>query len=281
MQIIQPSVKEIKQGEECFEDILKKIEVVGRVCYKSEDRIAPGSAEKFVNMLRSHSHGAMLEHGTIYMTVPGELHNTKEVQTLLHNKYTRVANDLESNTQYITTNYRVIVENDLENFMNKYIVYAPSQYHAIRRTLLMVCNRGVTHEFVRHRVFSFAQESQRYVNYQKDKFGNEIKVISPDVMSISEEKNPLAYAIWKLTCENAERAYMTLISNGATPQEARDVLPNATATQLVMTGFEDDWSGFFKLRCARDAHPQAQQVANMILEVFGENAKVFPQTLEP
>lgn len=217
---------------------------------------------------------AMLEHGTIYLTVPEyNLRDDEgkrlegEYQVLRMNKYTKFKyNDSDQNdmTAYITTNYRVIVENKLEGIMNKYIVYTPTKYHEKRRTFYMVCDRACSLEFVRHRVSSFSQESQRYVAYDKEKYGSEIKFIEP----LFFEKDTLPYAIWMKACSDAEVAYMSLRSNGATAQEARTVLPNSTATGLIMTQFESDWEHFFMLRCAKDAHPQAQEVANMIKEKF-------------
>ena len=121
-----------------------------------------------------------------------------------------------------------------------------------------------SHEYVRHRVSSFAQESQRYVAYDKEKYGSEIKFIEP----LFFEKDTLPYAVWMKSCSDAETAYMTLRSKGATAQEARTVLPNSTATGLIMTQFESDWTHFFYLRCAKDAHPQAQEVANMIRRIY-------------
>lgn len=264
MKIIKPEVKEIVQ-----EDLFKQIELCGRTCYKSEDRICEGSAEKFVNMLRNHAHGAMLEHGTVYLAIPDFNERDSEgkrleakVIHLLRNKYTKYKIG-ESGTTYVTTNYRVIVENDFEDLMNKYQTeYTPNFYR--RRTFRITCNRGVTHEFVRHRVFSFAMESQRYVNYFKDKFGKEIKVIKP----LYFEEGSDLYAVWKASCERDEEDYFKLIELGATPEKAREVLPNSCAAELIMTGFEEDWQHFFNLRCASDAHPQAQEVANMIKEVF-------------
>lgn len=220
-------------------------------------------------MLTEHAHGAMLEHGTVYLTIPtyndrdneGKILEAKII-FLLRNKYTKYKEVF--NNYYITTNYRVIVENGWIDLLNKYQSDC-TNFHYKRRTFKITCNRGVSHEFVRHRVFSFAQESQRYVNYSKDKFGKEIKVIKP--LYFNDEFS-LKYVHWKGACEDAERRYFTLLANNATPQEAREVLPNSTATELIMTGFESDWEHFFNLRCAKDAHPQAQEVANMIKEQF-------------
>lgn len=274
MRIVEPNVIELKQV-----DMFKHIEIVGRTCYKSEDRITEDSYIKFVNMLREHAHGAMLEHGTVYLRVPTTIVQNALIKAIdmpeshagklsyfisLGNRAYHTKYNVFNDTYYITTNYRVIIENDLEFIMDVYKSEC-TEYHYKRRTFKMTCNRGVSHEFVRHRVFSFAQESQRYVNYSKDKFGKEIKVIKP--LYFNDEFS-LKYLHWKGACEDAERRYFTLLANNATPQEAREVLPNATATELVMTGFESDWEHFFKLRCAKDAHPQAQEVANKIKELF-------------
>ena len=268
MKIIKPDAIELVQGVG-FHSMLQHIEYCGRTCYKSEDKITEDSCHRFVNMLREHAHGAMLEHGTVYLTnnvmdKPLNNYDPEHLLALTKNKYTKVFN--VNNFEYITTNYRVIIENDWEDLL--YLQTEPTEYHYKRRTFKITCNRGVSHEFVRHRVFSFAQESQRYVNYSKDKFGKEIKVIAPDVLSFNSYDDMGSYLVWRKACEDAEIAYFWLLENDATPQEARDVLPNATATELIMTGFESDWEHFFKLRCAKDAHPQAQEVANMIKEQF-------------
>ena len=274
MKIIKPSVEEFIQGAG-FEGMLKHIERCGRLCYKSEDRITEGSAEKFVNMLRSHAHGAMLEHGTVYLTVPvypSDIENDESIYSKFNtNPYSKVNltfdyYDTKRNIAYITTNYRVIVENGWEDIMQEFQSECTG-HHYKRRTFKITCNRGVSHEFVRHRVFSFAQESQRYVNYSKDKFGKEIKVIKP----LYFEENSDIYNVWKDSCYKSEASYFWLIEHKATPQEAREVLPNSTATELIMTGFESDWEHFFNLRCAKDAHPQAREVANMIRKIYFHN----------
>ena len=255
--------------------MLKHIEVCGRTCYKSEDRITEDSCHKFVNMLKSKKHCAMLEHGTVYLTIPKEdvmEWAIDDCSNELFEKYILFIRQLpyskcnkdEKEFYCVTTNYRVIVENNLEDLVEKYQSDC-TEHHYKRRTFKITCNRSTSHEFVRHRVFSFAQESQRYVNYSKDKFGKEIKVIKPLFFN---NENSLNYIHWKNSCEDSESRYFCLLNNEATPQEARDVLPNATATELIMTGFESDWEHFFDLRCARDAHPQAQEIANMIKEQF-------------
>lgn len=257
MRIINPTVEELKQ-----QDLFKHIELCGKTCYKSTDNIKEGSAEKFVEMIKRNKHGSVLEHGTIYLTVPfGDEYKEQNFFNLLNNKYTKHRED--DNNYYITTNYRVIVENDFYNLMDKYQT-EPTNKHEKRRTFKIVCNRGVSHEFVRHRVMSFSQESQRYVNYGKAKFGKNIKFIKPLYFGEASEE----YLLWKISCMDSEDIYMRLLSHGCTPQEAREVLPNSTATELVMTGFESDWKDFFALRCSKAAHPQAEEVANMIRSLF-------------
>lgn len=278
MKIIKPNAAELVQGVG-FHSMLQHIEFCGRTCYKSEDKITEDSCNKFVNMLREREHGAMLEHGTVYLTIPEAVVTDALLRSIdmpdslagklshfisLGNRSYHTKYRVIDNTYYVTTNYRAIIEGDLEFLIDKYRTEC-REHHYKRRTFKITCNRGVSHEFVRHRVFSFAQESQRYVNYSKEKFGKEIKVIKP--LYFNDEFS-LKYLHWKGACEDAERRYFTLLANNATPQEAREVLPNACATELIMTGFESDWEHFFILRCAKDAHPQAQEVANMIKSQF-------------
>lgn len=131
-------------------------------------------------------------------------------------------------------------------------------------TMKFVCDRGVSHEIVRHRVASFAQESTRYCNYGQDKFGNEITVIRP---SWCEEGSDV-YETWANGCDRAESTYFDLLLDGATPQEARSVLPNSLKTEVIVTMNMRDWGHFFDLRCAPSAHPDMQEVAKMALELF-------------
>lgn len=130
-------------------------------------------------------------------------------------------------------------------------------------TVKFICDRGVSHEIVRHRVASFAQESTRYCNYSGDKYGQEITVIEPSWCNDSG-----AYKIWKDGCERAENAYFDLLISGCTPQEARSVLPNSLKTEVIVTMNLDGWNHFFGLRCAPDAHPDIQVVAKMARDEF-------------
>jgi thymidylate synthase (FAD) len=278
MKLIESSVQIIEE-----KDPYKIIELAGRTCYKSEDKITEDSAKEFVDRMIKLGHGAMLEHGTIYLKIRETVNGNIPPAMLYwrdcaNRKYSKVYTQLESDSPYsanykvlyVTTNLRVLVENnridDLEYQCE------PTEYHEKRITAKFICDRGVSHEFVRHRVFSFAQESTRYCNYSKDKFGNELTFIKP---SWSYFKN-ISYKdagyfdgdVFESSLKKAESCYFKLIEKGWKPQQARQVLPNAIKTELVMTGFESDWEGFFKLRCSGAAHPDAQKLANELKDLL-------------
>ena len=130
----------------------------------------------------------------------------------------------------------------------------------------IVCDRGVSHEIVRHRLASYCQESTRYCNYSQDKFGNEITVVKP----VFFEENTTPYIVWRCACFNAEEAYFDLLSKGCTPQEARAVLPNSLKTELFMTANIREWRHFLKLRTSERAHPQMREIALMLLYMVQE-----------
>lgn len=144
-------------------------------------------------------------------------------------------------------------------------------------TAHIVCDRGVTHEIVRHRIGSYSQESTRYCNYAADKHGSEIQVIDPasafgwDVMGKDREK----YVAWSRSCLAAESAYMKMLEEGASPQEARDVLPNSLKTEIWVTYNLREWLHFFELRCALAAHPQMREVACMLLKEMHDNIPII------
>ena len=139
----------------------------------------------------------------------------------------------------------------------------------------MVCDRGVTHEIVRHRVASYSQESTRYCNYQKDKFGNELTFIKPVFWSEDSEE----YAVWKHMMQQCEEQYMHLIRLGASPQEARSILPNSLKTEIVVTMNLRELRHFFRLRTAGAAHPQMREIACMVLEEFRRQIPVVFEEL--
>lgn len=172
------------------EAVLKHIEACGRVCYKSEDRITDGSAEKFIAAIIKRGHESVLEHYSF--------------------------------------------------------------------TVKFICDRGVSHEIVRHRIASYSQESTRYCNYSK---GGEITVIAPTFFLSNEGM----WDLWCDSCREAESTYNALIECGRTPQEARAVLPNSLKTELVMTANLREWRHFLKLRISPAAHPQIREVAMILL----------------
>ncbi len=131
-------------------------------------------------------------------------------------------------------------------------------------TVRVICDRGVTHEIVRHRLGSYSQESTRYCNYSKDKFGSEITVIKP----LFWEEGGREYEEWKTACENAEKSYFKLLEIGATPEKARSILPNSLKTEIVITYNLREWRHFFNLRTSPKAHPQMREVAAVILDEF-------------
>ena len=148
-----------------------------------------------------------------------------------------------------------------------------------------VCDRGVTHEIVRHRLFSFAQESTRYCDYSKGKFGNELTFIDPCYWNQkSNEFNVLIsqkYGIWEEQMKSAEQSYLRLIEVGAKAQEARAVLPNSLKTEIVVMGNFREWRHFFELRTAPTAHPQMQEVAKVALELARKHVPlIFDNTGE-
>jgi thymidylate synthase (FAD) len=139
----------------------------------------------------------------------------------------------------------------------------------------IICDRGVTHEIVRHRMASYAQESTRYCNYSKDKFSSQICFIEPCFWDVNTEDGRKKYEIWKSVMEFTEKKYMELIESGATPQEARSILPNSLKAELVMTMNLREWRHFFKLRVSHASHPQMREIAVPLLEKFKELLPVF------
>ena len=278
MRIIKPSF-EIWDQEGGLEGIYKQIERAGRVCYKSEDKITENSAKEFVDRMIKSGHGAMLEHGTVYLKIPfgkmldnGEFENEALAYWFVDNPYSWVKTGGvgAEDCWYVTSNYRIIIEKDLLHTLQ--YLCEPTEFHEKRITVHFVCDRGVSHEFVRHRVFSFAQESTRYCNYSKDKFGNEVTFIEPCWTHLKTGNyngvDNFDGDYFEHILREAEFYYFKLLENGWTPQQARAVLPNSLKTELVMTGFTKDWEHFFKLRDAGSAHPQARELAQPLHEEF-------------
>jgi thymidylate synthase (FAD) len=201
-------MKVIKPGYEILDEIdgyaiLRRIEKIGRVCYKSEEKITEKSSERFVGNIIKNGHESVIEHEKI--------------------------------------------------------------------TVRIICDRGVSHEIVRHRIASFSQESTRYCNYNNDKFGKELTVIKP----VFWEEGSEEYKIWFDTLQNIENNYNKMIEMGAKPQEARSILPNSLKTEIVVSMNLREWRHFFRLRTSPNAHPQMREVACALLDEFKEKIPVI------
>lgn len=331
MKVIKPYHEHMsKQGLTPYQFIEK----IGRICYKSEDKITEDSAVKFVQGLVKRKHYAMLEHHWVHMVcdVPESDFNSHwdmfsrgftfgsmkdllkyveitygdniyisaplrvflELHELIPNEIRSVADTLPSIIDEIMScvenyydkifpvkkgSYRVTRHCYLENeedfiseLVNDLVSYECSNkvidsevMKHTTHTVLFVCDRGVSHELVRHRPCSFAQESTRYCNYSQNKFGEEITVILPFFFDtgMGTNSNSLVYEAWKYSCEVSERKYFELLNYGATPQEARSVLPNSLKTEIIMTANETEWQHIVDLR-AKDvtglAHPQMKEI---------------------
>ena len=278
MKLIKQSF-EILDQQYSLDGIYKIIEQAGRVCYKSEDKITENSAKEFVDRIIKLGHGSVLEHGTVYLAMPMETMlpigangwgkytknpYSKGFKVCIVNGEKRVA---------ITTNLRVLVENNWLDDLQ--YICEPTEFHERRICVKFICSRAIANELVRHRVFSFSQESSRYCNYSKERFGANITYIIPywidenlindcqfngDVFQDTDNKDLIKVGRFKASLKQCEYDYLELIRNGCSAQEAREVLPLCTKTELVMTGFEKDWKQLFELRTSNAAHPDMRNL---------------------
>lgn len=288
MKLIKQSFEFINQTDFSLVGIKKHIERCARVSYKSENKITDTSYEKFVNMLESRGHDRPLEFGTVYLTLRGDDKNAlRNIFIYAENPWTKIRKQIikaeyDPNVHvvlnHVTTNYRVIVENHLEEDL-KYLC-EPTEYHYKRYTIHMILDRGVMDEFRTHVGLSHLAESTRYVNYSKKKFGSELTFIKPCWLddeklklygpyhTVIRDKSPESIFIANLN--NVERDYLDLIKLGWTPQQARSVLPLSIKSELISCGFKDSWETFFYRRDAPDAHPMAQEIAKPMHQKFIE-----------
>lgn len=274
MKLIEPSAEIIKQSNDLI-GIFKHIEKCGRTCYQSYDKMDETSYLKFVQMIQSKGHLSVFEHGTVYLKIPSTevnlIHYPGAADKLIQNQYSKYR--AIDNYYYVTTNLRVIKENKLEHLMQ--YICEPTEYHYKRTTVKFILPIGISREFCRHRVFSFSEQSTRYCNFSLDKFNNEITFIIPTwVKDINSKK----YSIFLEQLRTSEIVYFGLIDMGFKPQEARDVLPLSTKSELIMTGFDEDWEQFLELRCSPYAHPDARKIANMVKYEFNKTSQEFNKT---
>ena len=312
MNLIHPDF-EILEQEDGLEGIYKAIEYPGRICYGSTDKICEGSSQKFVeNTLMKANHGAPMEHGAVYLECP-----SGTALKYKYNPYSRVINIKENIDEpikwlkdgdgfarigyiqaldhyYVSTNFRVLFENGWLDDL-KYLVPYEEGKHVKRVTVKFTCDIGVSREYNRHRKDSINEESTRYCNYSKEKYGKSLNIIEPlwlydkeDEINMKMEKADLkTYCLWinqnldhlfneidywlfaNLACE---WSYMNLIEKCQwKQQQARTILPLDTKTTLVHTAFVDDWKHFFELRSLGTTgapHPQAKELAEPLMNEF-------------
>ena len=313
MKIIKPSFEIWERDER--RGGLAIIERAGRVCYKSELGTSPESAENFTRGIIKRHHNSVLEHGDMIFEVNNDIYeivrhtlnaimDAGEHVPMLN--MTRIGGRciVSGNIRawrelfaigepvslafigffdpvYVTgfgfsyEDYVGKPTRDVRQIFYKDLHERNERLVHLRQTVKFTCDRGVSHEFVRHRVMSFSQESTRYCNYSQDRFGNEITVIEPCYL----EKGTSAYNAWRGMCEMAEDAYFAETGIGLLPQEARAVLVNSTKTELVMTGNLRAWNHFFDLRAIQTtgpAHPQAVELAQPLMK---EMVKRFPEAI--
>lgn len=291
MKLIKPYFEIIDQGLS-IEDMYKHIELCGRNAYKSEDKITDDSAKAFVDKICKAKHGSVLEHGTIYLKkdlvykkdeIPDmdKIYNDIEfTKFYIKNNYSRHS-VINNKYEIITTNYRVLKDNNRLDDLQ--YMCEPTENHEKRISVRFVCSRAISHELVRHRVFTFTQESQRYCNYSKDKFNNNVIFIKPLWVQTEKEEfygHILTNTIgcsnldlrYMMSLKEDENAYFDLLDLGCKPEEAREVLPNSTKTDIIMTGFVSDWKHFFELRCseagAKNMHPEMNRLVSPLYIEF-------------
>lgn len=318
MKLINSSIKQWHCGY-TLPEIWSHIARCTRVCYQSEPRDNGESNEEFVKrvILRNHSfeeiaesrelqlklHLSCLEHGTVYLDIPNSIQTLEFLKIFKNNRYSKICQhgNLKKNNIAITTNMRVIVENNLIPCITYYLC-APTKYHSLRTTFNIITDIGIARELARHRTHSISEESTRYCNYSKDKFDNQLTFIIPEWANmctpgccnviiddvydnsvynpIIEDSQPLyndeITKDFLLGLCKAEDTYFSLISNGYTPQQARQVLPLSTKVQTIHTAFNSDWDEFVKLRadgCSGSVHPNMKVIANKIKSLMSkENA---------
>lgn len=289
MKFIEPSVEYWQQGAG-MEGVWNQIAKATRVCYQSKPKEGE-SSEDFVKRIIlkpaliegnlddlehckfdfDKMHGAMLEHGTVYITVPPYIADdkisAKAFTILIINKYSKV--NTINNWDYVTTNLRVLFEENILDCL-KYIV-EPTEHHIKRYTFSVITDIGVTREFNRHRTFSVAEQSTRYCDLTKDKFGGELTFIKPAWRQKNKNGFILSFDNYDAFFADCEQTYKQLRQQGWKPEQARQVLPLGLKTQAVYTAFSYDWEHFIRLRAdnvSGKVHPNMQLVAKKIKDII-------------
>ena len=289
MKFIEPSVEYWQQGAG-MEGVWNQIAKATRVCYQSKPKEGE-SSEDFVKRIIlkpaliegnlddlehckfdfDKMHGAMLEHGTVYITVPPYIADdkisAKAFTILIINKYSKV--NTINNWDYITTNLRVLFEENILDCL-KYIT-EPTKHYIKRYTFSVITDIGVTREFNRHRTFSVAEQSTRYCDLTKDKFGGELTFIKPAWRQKNKNGFILSFDNYDAFFADCEQTYKQLRQQGWKPEQARQVLPLGLKTQAVYTAFSYDWEHFIRLRAdnvSGKVHPNMQLVAKKIKDII-------------
>lgn len=264
MRLINPEVEEVIQ-EPGLDGIYKQIAIAGRICYAS-DKIDEN--KEFVKRLVKAGHGRPLEFGTIYLKVNSFESGSAIYYFYNENPYSKA---LSINSYYyITTNYRVLVENNRLHDL-KYIC-EPTEYHEKRRTFHWTISRGIADEFRTHCSLSSLMQSTRYCDYSKNKFNNELTFIKPHWIPSCERDKCTLDEQRLFNCLNRiEYDYLKLRQLGYTPEQAREVLPLSIKTEFIQCGFESDWQHFFDLRFVGTTgapHPDAKYIAGKAYEIY-------------
>lgn len=304
MRIIQPEAHILPQNG----DILQHVERCGRVAYKSENAITDTSYLNFISRILASGHESVLEHGNyIFDLMDADVDELLNIYSELIFDFD-AADALSARLRFTAHSGRNLVSGNIRawrdfikvanrchyvmpEWLNNAFCHNPAfadlglskdyifgteislngadllpeeqEYHRTV-TAYFICSRAISHELVRHRALSPTQESQRYCNYSKDKFGGGVTFIEP-LWAANDE---LQKRLWGNVMEMLEDSYLGLLGVGRQPQEAREVLPNSTKTELVVTGTVAEWKHFFDLRCADDAHPEMRRLAIPLREEF-------------
>lgn len=284
MRLINQSYEICNQTDFSISGIYKHIEKCTRVAYKSEDKITEDSAVSFINKLLNMKHLAPMEFGTVHFKIPTTIFKTFIEDLIYCNLYNKEWLKYKAVDSYIyfTTNYRHWLELEKKvSYIREYFNSEDNEYYPKRYTVKLITNRAISHEVVRHRTMSFIQESQRFVNYSKAKFNNEVTFIKPCWMddTLIEKALKTHPIIVDLKPEilfvenllNSEQDYLDLLKLGYKPQQARVVLPNSTKTELYMCGFKEAWEHFFELRDNKIVDPQMYDLAHPMHQEFIDN----------